>query len=290
LKISHARPAALLLIAGSAFFGAVAMAAPSRPGPCSSSALANATPACGINSPAHITGTIVSAEQRDHYALSAVKGSKVHLTISDLESFGCFASMYTTCGHLRAALVSTSGRQVATTAATAEYPGVEPEAHLSRTLTKTGTYYVVVTGTLGTVTPPPPLRAGTTSVPYGLKVTASPNVVSPSAMVTVPARGGFLRRSVRLEPGGRLVIALDDNDPGTGYSWSYVSKPSRAVLARSSDHTAQAPSGVTGGPATRTITYRAVAAGTTRLKLVYLPPRGNGTRPAASLVVTATVR
>lgn len=94
--------------------------------------------------------------------------------------------------------------------------------------------------------------------------------------------------TVTLKPGGRLTISLKDNNPSTGYSWSYKTKPSRKVLALVSDRTASAPSGVTGAPQPRTITYRAVAKGSTRLRLVLHAP-GSGTKPTATLALTVDV-
>jgi predicted secreted protein len=98
-------------------------------------------------------------------------------------------------------------------------------------------------------------------------------------------------RTVTLAPGGRLIISLKDNNPSTGYSWSYARRASRQVLVLVSDHTA-APTGAmgyAGAPAPRTIVYRARAKGTTHLRLVYLPP-GRSTKPAATLALTVRVR
>jgi predicted secreted protein len=94
--------------------------------------------------------------------------------------------------------------------------------------------------------------------------------------------------AVSLGRNGRLTISFKDNNPSTGYSWSYAAKPSRSVLALVSDRTASEPSGVAGAPQPRTIIYRALAKGTTRLRLVLLPP-GRGAKPTATLALTVTV-
>ncbi len=141
----------------------------------------------------------------------------------------------------------------------------------------------------------------------GLAVASSPGVAARSRSVVTSASGAASvvtvakadalsvtvtpndnGHTVTLEPGGRLTISFKDNNPSTGYGWSYTAKPSRKVLALVSDRTAAEPSGVVGSPQPRTIIYRAVAKGTTRVRLVLLPP-GRGTKPAATLALTVSV-
>jgi predicted secreted protein len=290
LKQSHGQRIGLLLATSALIWPAYA-AASSSGTPCSSTTSARTTPACAITTPARHKGTIASAHQHDYYVLHAQRHTRLKLVITDTENFGCMQSMFTTCGSVRASLVSASGRQLASTPATVVAAGGPAQATLSHTLTRAGTYYVVVTGTLGTTTPPP-TGAPTTHnpVPYTLKVTASPNAHWPPAVnVAVPARGGFVRKSVSQEPGGLIVIKLQNNNPSTGFGWSYTVRPARPVVLRVSDHTAPERSGLVGARQTRTIIYRAVAKGTTQLRLLYLPPTGSGTTPDASLTLRITV-
>jgi predicted secreted protein len=119
----------------------------------------------------------------------------------------------------------------------------------------------------------------------------APGATAASKSTTVtPSDNG---RTVTVARGARLIISLKDNNPSTGYSWSYTRKPSGKVLTFVSDRTA-APTvsgamGMVGAPQARTIVYRARAKGTTHLRLVYLPP-GRGTKAAATLALTVRVK
>jgi predicted secreted protein len=152
--------------------------------------------------------------------------------------------------------------------------------HLTRTRLA-----VITALTLG-----PALTGAAIASGYDAGATAA---TAPGASTTVTvSQPGTITRKVTLNRGRRLTISLVDNNPSTGYSWSYTTKPSTKVLALVSDKTAKEPAAnppVTGAPQPRTIIYRAVAKGSTRLALVYLPPGRPHGKPAATLKLTIRV-
>lgn len=109
-----------------------------------------------------------------------------------------------------------------------------------------------------------------------------------SAAVVTPADNG---RAIAIEKRETLTVSLANNNPSTGYSWLFTTKPNAAILKLVSDTTA--PPAVTdpplaGAPEPRTIVYKALKPGTTKLKLSEVGPSGEpGT---GVLAITITVR
>jgi predicted secreted protein len=109
-----------------------------------------------------------------------------------------------------------------------------------------------------------------------------------TAVTITPASSGG---TVVLGVGEQLNILLADNKPSTGYKWTYVEKPASKVLKLLSDKTAtpkptQPPT--TGAPAPRTIVYRALAVGSTKIVLSYARRGGKPTSTLSVLVRVLT--
>jgi predicted secreted protein len=102
-----------------------------------------------------------------------------------------------------------------------------------------------------------------------------------------PASDG---KTVTISKGGKLTISLKDNNPSTGYSWRFASKPSKAILKLVSDTTAPRPQTqppIVGAPQPRTIVYRALKTGKTKIALEYIGP--DHTTKGDSLSITVKV-
>lgn len=133
--------------------------------------------ACAIKSPARLNGKLGTDNERDYYVFHATKGTKLRIAITDTENPGCLLSMYSDCGSVKAELLGSRQHEIASTAYSSQQPGGAVRQSLSHTLASAGTYYVIVTGSLGLVTPPP--GGGNPHVlplSYTLTVKASPNV------------------------------------------------------------------------------------------------------------------
>ncbi len=97
-------------------------------------------------------------------------------------------------------------------------------------------------------------------------------------------------KTVTVAKGGTLTISLADNNPSTGYAWKFRTKPNRLILKFVSDRTAspaQTQPPTVGAPQPRTIVYRALKIGRTKLKLQYIGP--DRTTVGDSLSITVTV-
>ncbi len=94
-------------------------------------------------------------------------------------------------------------------------------------------------------------------------------------------------KTVRLHPGDRLVVSLAAN-PSTGYSW-HVLRLNRSLVKLTG--TRFIPGGPTrpGSSGTYVLNFRAIASGTTRLKLGYVRS-GPTDPPARTYVLTLVVR
>lgn len=109
---------------------------------------------------------------------------------------------------------------------------------------------------------------------------------SPS-MTTVTLSAADNGRSLAVARGDRLVISLEEN-PTTGFRWA-VESNSAAVLAPASDElAARGPAIGAGGM--RQLTYSAVAAGTSAVRLKHLRSWEGDTSIIARFAVTVTVR
>jgi len=125
----------------------------------------------------------------------------------------------------------------------------------------------------------------TVSAPALASVAATPEV--PSNKTITPASDG---KTITIAKSTKLTISLANNNPSTGYSWQFKTKPSRTILKLVSDATAspaQTQPPTVGAPQPRTIVYRALRTGTTKIKLQYVGP--DGTTVGDSLSITLKV-
>jgi hypothetical protein len=167
------------LLSAAVMIAAGALAVPagsSAKGPCGKDF--EASHACRVKSPATLKGNLAQDDERDYYVFHAVKGTKLRISISDTENPNCNVGNYVGCGSVKAELLGPRQKKLGATGDSSPYPGSSDDAQrLARTLSATGTYYVLITGTIGEVTPPPgggPVRK--LPLTYKLAVKASPGV------------------------------------------------------------------------------------------------------------------
>jgi hypothetical protein len=130
--------------------------------------------ACAINSPERLHGRLTTKNERDYYVFRASKPTKLRIRITAGRCFGVTVS----CPDVRATVYDSRLQKIGTTGA-AEFQ-IQPSRTYSHTLSRAGTYYIIVTGHLGTETP---VSGGPSSpVPsaYKLSVKASPKVIWPA--------------------------------------------------------------------------------------------------------------
>jgi hypothetical protein len=130
--------------------------------------------ACAVNSPDRLAGRLTTTRERDYYVFSAPRGTKLRITIA---AGGC-VGVTVSCPDVSATVYDHRLRELGTTGV-AEFQ-VEPTAGFSHTLGSAGTYYIVVTGDLGTETPPFGGPSSSVPSPYTLAVKASPAVSWPA--------------------------------------------------------------------------------------------------------------
>jgi len=130
--------------------------------------------ACGINSPERFHGQLTTKNERDYYAFSASKGTKLRITITAGSCFGVTVS----CADVRATVYDSRLHEIGTTGL-AEFQ-VQASTSYSHTLSGAGTYYIIVTGDLGVETPPQGGPSSLVPSAYTLAVKASPKVIRPA--------------------------------------------------------------------------------------------------------------
>jgi hypothetical protein len=130
--------------------------------------------ACGVTSPATITGSIVTDNENDYYIFHAVKGTELSVSLSDTEAPSCSQSYTNQCGSVYVQLTDAQGNEIEETNNSSPNNGISVPANFSHTLPANGTYYLIVSGGLGRDANDNP-----TAVPYQLNVNASPNVQWP---------------------------------------------------------------------------------------------------------------
>jgi predicted secreted protein len=101
------------------------------------------------------------------------------------------------------------------------------------------------------------------------------------AVVAVPWPG----TPATVQQGKDFVIWLASN-PSTGYSWTAAPNPQLTFVATRQIARSNRP----GAPDTQQLTFRAVRAGTTTLKLAYARPFEHGIPPAKTQTVVVMVR
>lgn len=131
------------------------------------------------------------------------------------------------------------------------------------------------------------LVAGLATVCAPALASAASTSEVPSNTTVTPANDG---KTVTIAKGTKLTISLADNNPSTGYSWQYKTKPSATILKSVSDATsppAQTQPPTVSAPQPRTIVYRALKTGRTKIALEYIGP--DRTTVGDSLSITVKV-
>ena len=119
----------------------------------------------------------------------------------------------------------------------------------------------------------------------GLVLAGSAGSLAAGTTTTV-ATGKQDGKTVSVRAGGALEIRLKGCYGSCGYRWLTTHKPDPKVLRQLSSRIVAAQ--VTGRPEVQVIRYRAVAKGTTSLKLGYTGP-GRGRKPEDSYTLTVRV-
>jgi inhibitor of cysteine peptidase len=94
--------------------------------------------------------------------------------------------------------------------------------------------------------------------------------------------------TVELAVGGTLVVDLEENVT-TGFSWSVETTPAMLV-ATGDEQVAAADTGAVGAEGRHIFSWKAAAAGTGELKLVYTRPWEKGVTPEKRFAVTVVVK
>jgi hypothetical protein len=151
----------------------------------------NGDNACPVNtaSTTSYSGSLVTDNESDYYVFYAQKGTELSVTITDTENPSCSTSAGY-CGGAAVNLDDAQGNQLDGTDGSTPNNGITVPQRFSHTLESAGTYYLIVSGYLGT-----DQNQNPTAVPYTLNVSASPNVQwpAPPPSCKVP---GFHRASL----------------------------------------------------------------------------------------------
>jgi hypothetical protein len=160
---------AMLLTAGAA----------SANGPCGQND--EGASACGVNSPATDPGSLTTDNENDYYVLYAQQGTELHVSVTNTANPSCSQTDEGWCGNVKADLFDSQGNDTGEgSGSSTPNKGITVPASFDTTLT-TGTYYLIVTGSMGA-----DQYGNPTAVPYSLAVTASPNVVWPAPSSSPP--------------------------------------------------------------------------------------------------------
>ena len=122
---------------------------------------------------------------------------------------------------------------------------------------------------------------------FAILLIAAPALAAPPKVAPAVVTAGD--STVTVSPGQTFLIALDSN-PTTGYSWSALPGFDTAVIAvdgSSYRGPGQAPPGAGG---TQILVLRALAPGTTKLRLGYARPFEKGVPPVKRAEFSITVR
>ena len=129
--------------------------------------------ACGVGSPGSYGGTINADNERDYYVFYAHAGTELSAGVTDLEDPGCSTGTVShDCGDVSGHLYDSQGNEIDSTAYSTPTNGIAVPATLDHILQATGTYYLVVTGSLNG-----------SPLPYSLSVNASPGVHWPPTQI-----------------------------------------------------------------------------------------------------------
>jgi hypothetical protein len=130
--------------------------------------------ACGVSSPASITGSLVTDNESDFYVFWAARGTQLSVSITDTENPRCTESYSIDCGNASVSLYNSDGDDTYEGASSSPQNSITVPGTFGHTLEYTGTYYLVVSGGLGSDANDNP-----TATPYKLDVNASPAVQWP---------------------------------------------------------------------------------------------------------------
>lgn len=133
--------------------------------------------ACAVNtaSASDYSGSILTDNEQDYYVFHAAKGTQLSVSLTDTENPGCSQWDFTGyCGEVDVNLYDGKGNEVDGPADSTPNNGVTVPGAFAHTIDATGTYFLIVEGSLGSDANDNP-----TSVPYTMHLTASPNVQWP---------------------------------------------------------------------------------------------------------------
>jgi len=153
---------------------AVLLAAPTGAqanGPCGQNA--NGNSACPLAIPSTVSGSLVTSNESDYYVFSGQAGQEIFATITDTEAPSCSAFSSTNhCGSVQAGLYDASGNSIygAQTGSSEPNNGLTVPQSFAWTVQASGTYYLIVSGGLGTNA-----NGNPTPVPYTLAASAQPS-------------------------------------------------------------------------------------------------------------------
>jgi hypothetical protein len=151
-----------------------APASASANGPCGQDFDGNHS--CPVNSAvtSSYPGSLITDNETDYYVFHAVRGTELSVSITDTEDPRCSTSYAGNCGDINAALDDAQGNGVDGTDGSQPSDGITVPQTFSHTLEATGTYFLLISGNLGTDANDNP-----TAVPYTLSVNAAPSVQWP---------------------------------------------------------------------------------------------------------------
>jgi hypothetical protein len=130
--------------------------------------------ACGVNSPAVLTGSLITDNEDDYYVFHGTVGTELQVSVTNTIDPGCWIS--SSCGSVRAVLTDSQGSEVSSTSSSYPNNGIAIPASLNHTLDAKGNYYLILSGQLADDAN----NQETVAVPYTLSVSASPNVRWPA--------------------------------------------------------------------------------------------------------------
>lgn len=109
------------------------------------------------------------------------------------------------------------------------------------------------------------------------------SAAEPELQITDPAQ------PITVASGEEFNLVLESN-PTTGYHWEFVEEPNASVVEFvTRDYKAGEPI-TTGSGGVDVLTFKAVAAGETRITLGYYPPSNDPVEPQQTVTFTVTVK
>jgi hypothetical protein len=139
--------------------------------------------ACHLSFPSTLSGSLITDNESDYYVFSAPRGTELFATLTDTQDPTCSSSSSISCGGVQAELYDSQGDDLGEGTDWSEpNNNITVPRSFGYTLDSAGTYYLVVTGSLGRDSNDNPAP-----VSYTLDITASPTVQWPRPQPPSPA-------------------------------------------------------------------------------------------------------